>query len=855
MESYSVEAVLKASGASQFSKAFQNATKSVEGVDKSVKNATISIGTMLKAIAGSAVVIGAFNGIRNSINGAISRFDTLNTFPSVMEMMGFSAEESEKAIKRLSDGIDGLPTALDEVTGTAQRLATMTGDLDGAVETTLALNNAFLASGASTADASRGLEQYVQMLATGTVDLQSWRTLQETMPIALNKTAEAFGFAGESAQNDLYEALKAGEITFDEFNSKIIELSNETGGFADLARESSTGIRTSWQNVKTAVVKGVADMIGSIDEALSSFGGISGVLDRFKEGVKTAFGFVNSMIPVAINLIREVYNAIKPWLPLIASVVTAFLTFNIVVGTVNSVKSAVMGLRAGIALLNATLLANPVALVIAVLAGLAVMFVHLWNTSETFRTTVTNAFNALKELVMPIVQTVVDYVMQVWGMLVDWWNANSEQILSTAQNVWNTIVSVVSTVIQAVVSFVMEIWGTLVSFWNEHGQMILEAAMNVWTVIQTVITTVVTVIWTIIQTMASIVMSIMQFLWPFVQALIISTWEAIKGVIQGAVDVITGIIQFFSALFTGNWSALWDSVKQIVSGAVKLVWNLIQLWFVGKVLKAGKALFNGLRGIVTNIWNTVKSIFTRGVNVARNVVSTGFNFIRNIISNIMNSVRSVISNIWNGISNTIRTIVSGIKNTISNIFNSLSGIVSGAFSKVTSAVKTGISNAYKAVTNKIKDFFNAGKNIVTSIADGIKNAVGKVTDAISGVTQKIRNFLPFSPAKEGALRDIMDIQIAQSIAQAIDKGKNVAVRSMANLTDALYGEMPQVDIAGQVRNIHSQSQRQMNYDFSNELKVNRQPAQITLVLGNREFEAFVEDINEVNAVSAALRRF
>lgn len=802
MESYSVEAVLKASGASQFSKAFQNATKSVEGVDKSVKNATISIGTMLKAIAGSAVVIGAFNGIRNSIDGAVSRFDTLNTFPSVMEMMGFSAEESEKAIKRLSDGIDGLPTALDEVTGTAQRLATMTGDLDGAVETTLALNNAFLASGASTADASRGLEQYVQMLATGTVDLQSWRTLQETMPIALNKTAEAFGFAGESAQNDLYEALKAGEITFDEFNSKIIELSNETGGFADLARESSTGIRTSWQNVKTAVVKGLADMIGSIDEALSSFGGISGVLDSLKNGVKSAFGWINANIPIAINYFKEVYNTIKPWLPLIASVVTAFLTFNIVVGTVNSVKSAVMGLRAGIALLNATLLANPVALVIAVLAGLAVMFVHLWNTSETFRTTVTNAFNALKELVMPIVQTVVDYVMQVWGMLVDWWNANSEQILSTAQNVWNTIVSVVSTVIQAVVSFVMEIWGTLVSFWNEHGQMILEAAMNVWTVIQTVITTVVTVIWTIIQTMASIVMSIMQFLWPFVQALIISTWEAIKGVIQGAVDVITGIIQFFSALFTGNWSALWDSVKQIVSGAVKLVWNLIQLWFVGKVLKAGKALFNGLRGIVTNIWNTVKSIFTRGVNVARNVVSTGFNFIRNIISNIMNSVRSVISNIWNGISNTIRTIVSGIKNTISNIFNSLSGIVSGAFSKVTSAVRTGINNAYKAVTNKIKDFFNAGKNIVTSIADGIKNAVGKVTDAISGVTQKIRNFLPFSPAKEGALRDIMDIQIAQSIAQAIDKGKNVAVRSMANLTDALYGEMPQIDIAGSVGSLN-----------------------------------------------------
>ncbi|TMZ44054.1 hypothetical protein EMG21_32525, partial [Klebsiella pneumoniae] len=166
------------------------------------------------------------------------------------------------------DGIQGLPTRLDEVAKTTQRIAVMTGDLDGAVETTLALNNAFLASGASQADAARGLEQYVQMLAKGEVDLQSWRTLQETMGVALNDVAKAFGFAGKSAQNDLYEALKSGEITFDEFNSKLIELSNETGGFADRALTASGGIRTAFTNMRTAVVRGVTNIIGAIDDFL-----------------------------------------------------------------------------------------------------------------------------------------------------------------------------------------------------------------------------------------------------------------------------------------------------------------------------------------------------------------------------------------------------------------------------------------------------------------------------------------------------------------------------------------------------------------------------------------------------------
>jgi len=137
---------------------------------------------------------------------------------------------------------------------------------------------------------------------------------------------------------------------------------------------------------------------------------------------------------------------------------------------------------------------------------------------------------------------------------------------------------------------------------------------------------------------------------------------------------------------------------------------------------------------------------------------------------------------------------------------------------------------------------NAGKNIVGSIADGIKGAIGKVTDAIGNVTQKIRDFLPFSPAKEGALRDIMKIQIPQSIAESIDRGRNVAIKAMANLSNAINGEMPTTDIAGQINGIHARSQRQMSYDYTNEFSVSKQPAYINVTLGSSDFEGFVDDI-------------
>src|SRR5690625_5398397 len=101
--------------------------------------------------------------VKQYLDGAIDRIDTINNFPKVMEIIGFDAQTSRKAIDRLSDGIQGLPTRLDEVASTAQNIAVMTGDLDKAVETTLALNNAFLFSGSSSQDAARGLQQYTQI--------------------------------------------------------------------------------------------------------------------------------------------------------------------------------------------------------------------------------------------------------------------------------------------------------------------------------------------------------------------------------------------------------------------------------------------------------------------------------------------------------------------------------------------------------------------------------------------------------------------------------------------------------------------------------------------------------------------
>lgn len=330
--------------------------KGFEKIKDAIKN--FSVG----AVAFKAVS-SAMNLVSQSMDKAIDRFDTLQRFPKVMKSLGHSSKDVAASTKLLSEGIEGLPTTLDTVVSTTQKLTSMTGNLKQSTKLTIALNNAFLASGASTEDASRGLQQYTQMLSAGKVDMQSWKTLQETMPYALQKTAESFGFAGASAQKDFYSALQDGKITFTDFSKRLIELNKGTNGFAEMAKKNSEGIKTSLGNIVNAVAKGIANVIAEFDKMSKAVTGksIAQNLDSIKGAVNSTFNVIISVIRGATPVVKSLVSVLgflKPVLdPLIA-------VFTGVVGAVLLFKGAMLGLSIikGIGSLIGTLITSLVSL-------------------------------------------------------------------------------------------------------------------------------------------------------------------------------------------------------------------------------------------------------------------------------------------------------------------------------------------------------------------------------------------------------------------------------------------------------------------------------------------------------------
>ena len=308
-------------------------------------------------------VSSAMNLVSQSMDKAIDRFDTLQRFPKVMKSLGHSSKDVAASTKLLSEGIEGLPTTLDTVVSTTQKLTSMTGNLKQSTKLTIALNNAFLASGASTEDASRGLQQYTQMLSAGKVDMQSWKTLQETMPYALQKTAESFGFAGASAQKDFYSALQDGKITFTDFSKRLIELNKGTNGFAEMAKKNSEGIKTSFGNIVNAVAKGIANVIAEFDKMSKAVTGksIAQNLDSIKGAVNSTFNVIISVIRGATPVVKSLVSVLGFLKPVLDPLISVFAG---VVGAVLLFKGAMLGLSIikGIGSLIGTLITSLVSL-------------------------------------------------------------------------------------------------------------------------------------------------------------------------------------------------------------------------------------------------------------------------------------------------------------------------------------------------------------------------------------------------------------------------------------------------------------------------------------------------------------
>ena len=697
---------------------------------QAAQNYASGFGGATGAIMGivSSVTSRALDAISGSIASAVNRVDTIANFPKIMQSVGYSADDARATIERLSSGIDGLPTSLDAIVGSVQKIAPVSGSLATATDVALAFNNALLAGGKSQEIMNSAFEQYSQMLSTGRVDMQSWKILAQAMPGQLNQIAKAL-LGANANQADLYKAMQSGAITFDQFNNAIVSLNNEGlpgyASFAEQARISTESIGTAWTNVQNRINKAVAKIIdhigqaniaGAINDFSSSFSGIADTVITYLDPVISTVGsFMDQLqnngaitsFGDALNALKDVFDST---IGLIGDLITTFTGLDSSEDTSRSaadlLKSAVDGVKSAIELARDAVqgLRDNLTVVAPVIVAVATALIA-YETIKAVRS-IADDFGLLKSAASLAFDAIkggegVLSTLSVFGELVGEGGA-----LASVFGTISTAISGVGTSLLALVGSIPVIGWIAVA-------VVALGAVFTW-------------LWNTNEDFRNAVIGI---------------WDSICSAISGAVDSIVGF-------FTTTLPTAFTQFVQFVQGIPAAVGQFIQE-LPTMVLYA--------------LTFAVVFLFGLGAQLAQLAVQIGSEFVQNVVNFFTVDLPSAfaqfvlfVSTIPEQVQTALATLLVNIALWAVDMAAKASEAADGFLRGVTDGLNAAV-DFVKSVPDKIKSFFsnagdwlvNSGKALLDGFAKGIRNAVNAVTSAASDALGAVRKLFPFSPAKKG----------------------------------------------------------------------------------------------------------
>lgn len=747
--------------------------------------------------AAAAVTTKAMGVISNSIGSAVGRADQMNNFPKVMKNLGYSSQDAAASIKKISNALDGLPTTSSAMTGMVQQLAPLTSNLDEATDIALAFNNAMLAGGASTMEQENALTQYTQMLSAGKVDMQAWRSIQAAMPGQLNQVAEAMLGAGKNS-NDLYEAMKNGSISFDDFNKKVMELNQNGFGkyasFAQQAKDATQGIGTAMENVKNRVAKAVQKVIeavgaeniaGAINGFSSQFGKVGDAAASMVTGVKGWFGKAAQAAQPLVSIWKSDFGQLGMYLKGLAANAQAFggslldvVTNggglqNFLTGLNNIISPLVnwwIALTRNVSIFIGTL--SDSGGVQAFLASLSELWKGLTQLGQGLSDAVTgflavgqnggvaasigqlvgDAFNAAAPFVEKLAST-----LQSLG---DWAIGNGDAIRTIIAGIAGGFAafktaSLISAAVTALKSF------DAAAKIAAAGQWVLNAAMNanpIVLVVTAIAALVSALVWFFTQTETG------RKAWAAFTSFLSSAWQSVVSFVTGLgqnianfftqtiPNAIQSVIQWFQQLPSAIGTALSNLITSIGTWAVS---------FGQSALQAGQQFVSNIANFLTNLPATIAYWLAYGITfvvlwaaqLGSQAISAGQQF----LSNVGTFISQLPSNVGSWLSGAISAAASFVGQMASNAVNAGSRFLSsiGSYiSQVPGRIGAGLSGAISAVgsfaSSMASGALRAGQQFLSNLVNTLASIPGRMVSIGSQIVQGIINGITGSIGKVGS---------------------------------------------------------------------------------------------------------
>lgn len=278
--------------------------------------------------------------------------------------------------------------------------------------------------------------------------------------------------------------------------------------------------------------------------------------------------------------------------------------------------------------------------------------------------------------------------------------------------------------------------------------------------------------------------------------------------------LVAGLIWFFTQTDTGK--AIWQGFIDWLAAA----WEWLKETAVAvfdAVVTAIVDAWNWIKDKTQEIWDTVVQWIQDNWDKILDILSLAnpvtavirhWDKIKSVTGAVWDWIVNKISGIWNSITTTISNAVNRVKQWISNAWNNVKTNTSNAFNNVRTSVQNGINNVVSfvrglpgrvlsALGNLGSTLFSSGWSMIDGLRRGIVDGFNNALSAVRNGLSRIRNFFPFSPAKEGPFSgsgytDKSGKALVSDFADGMRSAEADVVRQAESITRAAAFDMPSI---------------------------------------------------------------
>ena len=253
-----------------------------------------------------------------------------------------------------------------------------------------------------------------------------------------NPLKELEAMTGKSYK-ELQELMSKGEITFDHVAAAMAHATGEGGKFHGMMEKQSQTLGGRWSTMVDTIQQKALALFDKIAEPLK---GLLDIVNMIIPPIASVFEFLFSIIGGVINFILK-FKTELGYLSVVVGVATVCFKAKTIAlyGLVGAMKiaAAVTKVWEGVQwLLNIAMNANPIGIVITVIAALVAAVVYCWNKFAGFRAFILTMWDVFKGLGEIIKTFVIDRFKELLGGLGDLGQALLKLFSGDFSGAWDT---------------------------------------------------------------------------------------------------------------------------------------------------------------------------------------------------------------------------------------------------------------------------------------------------------------------------------------------------------------------------------------------------------------------------------